>query len=272
MKVYVDDMIFKSMTDGDHDHYLRKTFDILQAFNMKLNPKKCVFRVRSGKFLGFMISSRRIEANPDKIQAVLHMKPPQNVREVQRQTACITVLGRLISRSIEKCQPFLRVLQQWANFSYDQHTDEAFQAPKTYLAQRPKIASPMGGKVLALYLVVSERTVSTVLIVERAKEQIPVYYVSHALAGLQVNYPLIEKFAFALVMASKKLRPYFEAHNILVLTDQSLKNALRKLDASGWLLKWVVKLSRYDLAFEPLRAIVAQALADFLAENAIPAE
>jgi len=66
MAVYVDDMIVKSKS-ADHSHDLRQTFDILRAFNMKLNPKKCVFGVRSRKFLGFMISSREIEANPDKI-------------------------------------------------------------------------------------------------------------------------------------------------------------------------------------------------------------
>ena len=77
------------------------------------------------------------------------------------------------------------------------------------------------------------------------------YYVSHALARAEVNYPLIEKFAYALLMGSRKLRPYFEAHKILVLTDQPLKNILQKLYASGRLLEWAFELSRYDLAFEP---------------------
>jgi len=77
-----------------------------------------------------------------------------------------------------------------------------------------------------LYLAVSEHAVSAVLMVERVREQIPVYYVSHALAGGKMNNPFIEKFAYALVMASLKLRPYFEAHKILVLTDQPLRNIL----------------------------------------------
>ena len=72
-----------------------------------------------------------------------------------------------------------------------------------------------------------------------------------------MNYPLIEKFAYALVMASRKLQPYFEAHKILILTDQPLRSVLQRLDASGRLLKWAVEFSRYDLAFEPRRAIKA---------------
>ena len=84
--------------------------------------------------------------------------------------------------------------------------------------------------------------VNAALIVEKAKEQIPVCYVTHALAGVEVNYALIEKFAYNLVMVSRKQGPYFEAHKILVLTDQLLKNVLQKLDTSGQLLKWVVEL------------------------------
>jgi len=82
MEVYVDDMIVKSKTDDDRSHYLRKTFDILGAFSIKLNPKKCMFGVWLGKFLVFMIRSREIEANLNKIRTVLDMKPPRNVREV----------------------------------------------------------------------------------------------------------------------------------------------------------------------------------------------
>ena len=77
-----------------------------------------------------------------------------------------------------------------------------------------------------MYLAMSELAVNAVLVAQRAREKIPVYYVSYALAGVEMNYPLIEKFAYALVMASWKLRPYFEALKILVLTDQPLRNIL----------------------------------------------
>ena len=77
---------------------------------MKVNPKKCIFGVWSMKFLGFMISSRGIKANPDKVKEVLCMKPPRNIKEVQRLTGCIAALGRFMSKSASKCQPFFRVL------------------------------------------------------------------------------------------------------------------------------------------------------------------
>jgi len=93
MEVYVDYMIVKNKVEGDHSRNLQKMFEILRAFSMNLNLRKCVFGVRSEKFLDFMISHRGIEANPDKIQAIQDMKPPRNVREVQRLRGCIAALG-----------------------------------------------------------------------------------------------------------------------------------------------------------------------------------
>ena len=76
VEVYVDDMLVKSLDKGKHLDDLQETFDTLRQYNMKLNPSKCAFGVSSRKFLGFMVLHRRIEANPDKIQAILDMKPP----------------------------------------------------------------------------------------------------------------------------------------------------------------------------------------------------
>ena len=80
--MYVDDMLVKSRREEDHLEDLRETFDTLHSYNMKLNPEKCAFGVTVGKFLGFMVSQRGIEANLDKVQAVMEMAPPRNVKEV----------------------------------------------------------------------------------------------------------------------------------------------------------------------------------------------
>ena len=82
VEVYVDDILVKSQDEKIHLDDLQETFDTLRQYNMRLNPDKCAFRVSSGKFLGFMVSHRGIEVNPDKIQEILDMKPPQNVKEV----------------------------------------------------------------------------------------------------------------------------------------------------------------------------------------------
>ena len=83
VEVYVDNMLVKSIDEGSHLDDLQETFETLRRYKMKLNPSKCAFGVSSGKFMGFMVSQRGIEANPDKIQAILDMEPPKNIKEVQ---------------------------------------------------------------------------------------------------------------------------------------------------------------------------------------------
>ena len=91
---------------------LRETFDILRFYNIKLNPGKCAFRVTAGKFLGFIVSQRGIEANPDKIWAIIEMVPPKNVKEVQSLNGKIAALNRFVSRAIDRCLPFFRTLKK----------------------------------------------------------------------------------------------------------------------------------------------------------------
>ena len=80
----MDDMLVKSAKEDCHLDDLRETFETLRLYDMKLNPNKCVFRVSSGKFLGFMVSQRGVKANPDKIQATLEMTPPKSIKKVQK--------------------------------------------------------------------------------------------------------------------------------------------------------------------------------------------
>ena len=102
VQVYVDDMLVKSRREEDHLADLKEMFDTLCSFNMKLNPEKCAFGVTAGKFLGFMVSQRGIEANPDKIWAIMEMTPPRNVKEVQSLNGKIAALNRFVSRATDK--------------------------------------------------------------------------------------------------------------------------------------------------------------------------
>ena len=92
------------------------------------------------------------------------------------------------------------------------------------------------------------------------------YYVSKALHLSELNYSKIEKLAYTLIMASRKLRQYFQSHHIVIFTDQPIKEILQKMSSSGRMVKWSVELSEYSLEFRPRRAVKAQILADFLAE------
>ena len=111
MEVYVDDMLVKSKEEPAHLDDLKETFATLRQYQMKLNLSKCIFGVASGKFLGFMVSQRGIEANPEKVQAILDMASPMTVKEVQKLTGRIITLNRFISKAIDKCLSFFKTLK-----------------------------------------------------------------------------------------------------------------------------------------------------------------
>ena len=112
MEVYIDDMLVKSVKAKLHVAHLVESFQVLKNYDLKLNPTKCAFGVSAGKFLGFIVNNRGIEANLDKIKAVLDMQPPLNTKEIQRLTGRIAALSRFVSRSSDKCQPFFQVLKK----------------------------------------------------------------------------------------------------------------------------------------------------------------
>ena len=105
-------MLIKSLDEERHLDDLQETFDTLKRHQMKLNPNKCAFGVSSRKFLGFMVSQRGIEANPDKIQAILDMEPPKNIKEVQSLTGRVAALNRFVSKATDKCLPFFKILKK----------------------------------------------------------------------------------------------------------------------------------------------------------------
>ena len=108
--------------------------------------------------------------------------------------------------------------------------------------------------------------VSSALIREEGKVQKLVYYTSRALRGAERRYPLMEKLAFSLITTSRKLRHYFQAHIIVVMTDHPLKKSMNKVEAAGRLIQWAIELSDFDVKYQSRNAIKVQALADFIAE------
>ena len=106
VQVYVDDIVVKSKVSTTLIDDLAETFAALNKYHIKLNPTKCVFGVPAGQLLGYLVSARGIEANPEKIQAILTMERPTNIQGVQRLAGRVAALSRFISRLGERALPF----------------------------------------------------------------------------------------------------------------------------------------------------------------------
>jgi hypothetical protein len=266
VEVYIDDMVVKSIFAEDHLKDLQAVFNILRLCRLKLNASKCAFGVGSGKFLGFMVTQRGIEANPDQITAILNLKPPKTIWDIQRLTEMAVALNCFISRSAEKCCPFFNLIKKDKNFQWVDQSDQAFEQLKAYLTTAPLLATPMNEDLLYIYLAASKHAVSAVIVREEHGIQKPVYYTSKTLNGAESRYLPLEKLAFALICTIKKLPHYFQAHTMIVLTEHPLKALLRSVDFLGQITKWGAQLGAYDIKYQPRTSIKGQVLTDFIAE------
>ncbi|KAL0461158.1 UNVERIFIED_CONTAM: hypothetical protein Slati_0003400 [Sesamum latifolium] len=154
-----------------------------------------------------MVTQQDIEANPDKIKAIMNMVPPTNINEVQRLIGRIIALSRFNSISAEKGLPFLKTQRKVKNFEWTKECQQAFEYLKTYLTKLPLLAKSVPGDTLYLYISSTPQAVSSVLVREEEGNQTPIYYVSIVLNRAESRYPPTEKMTLALVITAINIAP-----------------------------------------------------------------
>jgi hypothetical protein len=326
VEAYIDDIVVKTRESHTFIEDLEKTFANLRKVNIKLNPAKCAFSVPSGKLLGFLVSHRGIEVNPDKVKAIEEMRPPRNLKEMQCLAGCMAALGHFIARSREKAMPFFKLMKHTGKFEWTPKADKAFTELKRYLTSPPIMVAPTFREPLLLYITATPRTASAVLVAKQdakviAKEKInppclgappegealipsapleelpaatsptelplegdatnlheekapedttkvqkPMYFISTVLRDTRERYTMQQKLLYTLLIASRKLRHYFQGHPIKVVTDRPLETILRNPNVTGRVAEWVVELQPFEISFETTKVIKSKALAEFTAK------
>uniref|UniRef100_A0A2N9HI99 Uncharacterized protein n=1 Tax=Fagus sylvatica TaxID=28930 RepID=A0A2N9HI99_FAGSY len=237
IEVYVDDMIAKSRTAQDHLTDLRKLFQRLKKYQLRLNPNKCAFGVTSGKLLGFIVSGRGIEIDPAKLTAT--------------------------------CEPLFKLLRKDVKIKWTEDCQRAFDKIKEYLLNPPILVPPTPGRPLILYLTVQEASMGCMLGQqdETGKKEQAIYYLSKKFTEPETRYLLVEKTCCALAWASKKLRQYMLYYTTwLVSRMDPIKYIFEKPALTGKIARWQVLLSEFDILFVARKAIKGQAIADYLAD------
>ncbi|GJZ24387.1 reverse transcriptase domain-containing protein [Tanacetum coccineum] len=240
LEAYVDDMVIKSKDEKMLLADIVETFDNLKRINMKLNPKKCSFGVEEGKFLGYMVTSEGIRANPKKTKALADLQSPRTLKEMQSLSGKLAALNRFLAKSAERSLPFFNTLKNITKenkheYRWTKEAEQDFQQMKKLIIDLPSLTPPWEKETLTLNE--DER-----------------------------NYAPMEKLALSLIHMTRRLRRYFEAHPVKVIMDQPIKNILNNTKTSGKLSKYAVELGAYNITFIPRNAVKGQVLVDFLSE------
>jgi hypothetical protein len=185
-------------------------------------------------------------------------------------TGRLTSLNRFISRSVERNLPFFEVLKSVEVFQWGPTQQKAFEELKQYLIELTTLTPPSLGTLLLLYVATSHAAVSAALVQEKqygqAKKQVHVYFVSEVLSPSRKKYTELEKVLYGVLMASRKLRHYFQTHHIIVPSSQPLKDIMRNREATRRVGKWAAELNEFTIDYVHRSSIQSQALADFIAD------
>jgi ribonuclease HI len=185
-------------------------------------------------------------------------------------TGRLASLNRFISRSAERNLPFFEVLKSAEIFQWGPTQQKAFEELKHYLIELTTLTPPSSGTPLILYVAASHAAVSATLVQEKqdgqAKKQVPVYFVSEVLSPSKKNYTELEKVLYVVLMASRKLRYYFQTYHIIVPSSQPLKDIMRNREATERVGKWAIELNEFTIEYVHRSSIQSQALADFIVD------
>nr|GEY29870.1 reverse transcriptase domain-containing protein [Tanacetum cinerariifolium] len=233
-------------------------------------PQKMYLRVEEEMFLGYKVNTKGIKVCPDKVDAVLSLPSPKCLKDVQKLNGKLASLNRFLAKSAEKSLPFFKTLKKCTkkgDFYWIEEAESAFKQMKHLIAKLPALTAPEEKEELIVYVAATKEAVSAVLITEREAKKMPIYFVSHALRGPEVTCTSMKKLVFALVHASKRLKRYFQAHPIIVIMNQPIKQVLSRPEVAGRLQKWCIELGEDAIHYRPRVSVMGQILADFIVER-----
>jgi ribonuclease HI len=269
VEVYVDDMIVKSKERQGHTTSLRKFFERIRHYKLRLNPKKCMFGVTSGKLLGFIVSQRGIEVDPDKIKAILEMKEPRTEKEIRGFLGRIQYISRFIAQLTTICEPMFKLLKKDVPVKWNNQCQVAFDRIKNYLLNPPILMPPLQDKPLLLYLSTTDTAMGALLAqyIEESRKENAIYYLSKKMTEGETKYSTLEKTCVALVWATQKLKHYLLSFPVLLLAQlDPLKYLLEKPIQDGKTAKWIILLTEFDITYVTQKSIKGRAIAEHLAQ------
>ena len=242
----MDDIIVYSATVEKHLVLLEQVLHRLSQAGLKLNPKKTTLVSREVKYLGHVVSAAGVKPDPKKINAVMQLTVPRNVREVRSFLGLAGYYRRFIDGFAIVAAPLYALTKKNVRFAWGEQQQHAFETLKQRLCSAPVLAYPRRERAFILDCDASDEAAGAVLMqLDEDENEVVIQYASYTFSGAEVRWPIMEKEAYAIVWAIGTFRPYLLGHPFLVRTDNSATSFLRKATQPK-LQRWAMALSEYE--------------------------
>eukprot|EP00253_Pinus_taeda_P035115 PITA_35115 len=267
--IYLDDLTAFSKSYQEHLYHLWQVFLICGKYGVKLNPKKSLFGLEEGKLLGHIISKDGIRIYPDKIQVILQVSHPRNIKELQAFLGKINFLRRFIPNLAELIRLLNNKLKKDSKVKWTIEAKQAYEEIKIALTRAPVLTSPKFDRYFIIFSLASEHTIAAVLL---QKDDLgcekPIAFFSKTLRDAPLKYQIMEKQAYALVKAIKDFRVYIlYSHVIAYVPNVVVKDILTQEGIEGKRGKWIANTLEYDIEIKPTKLIKGQGLAKLMTET-----
>ncbi|CAH9102258.1 unnamed protein product [Cuscuta epithymum] len=260
MEVFMDDFSIFGESFDECLHNLEKVLIRCEETHLALSWEKCHFMVKEGIVLGHKVSSKGIEVDKAKIEAIEKLPPPKNVKAVRSFLGHAGFYRRFIRDFSKIAKPLTRLLEKDADFLFDDECLLAFNCLKLKLMEAPVLVAPDWEIPFELMCDASDQVVGAILGQRKDNHFRPIYYASKTLAGPQLNYTTTEKELLAIVYALEKFRSYIILSEVIIYTDHSaLRYLFQKHDSKPRLLRWILLLQEFHIEIRDRKGSANQA-------------
>jgi hypothetical protein len=249
---YLDDLLIYGSTFDQHLKQLETVFERLKEYGLKLHPQKCTFAADECVFLGYKLSSRGIEMEDKKIEAIREWPTPTNVKLLRSFVGFVAFYRAHVRHFSEICAPFYRLFRKDATYEWDEQCEASFRKLKEIMCNGPIRAYPNMNKTFELYTDGSMTAIGWVL-TQRSDQGRPqiISCGGRSLSQAERNYTVSEVEGLALIEGVKANREYLTARPFKIFTDHVSLCWLKSLgNASGRLLRWAIFLAGFNYTIE----------------------
>jgi hypothetical protein len=266
--VYLDDVTVYSKNKEDHIQHLTQIFERCRKYGISLNPKKTIFGVEEGKLLGHIISQGGISIDPEWIKAIAQLPLPHNKKAMQSFFGKINFVRKFTPDFVETVKPLQKMIRKDAEFKWDEERRGYFNNIKTAISQAPVLRSPDFSKDFFLYTFASDQSLAAVLTQkDDENNEAPISFMSTNLQGVELNYPAIDKQAYAVYKAVKHFRSYIlKNHTKVIVPHPAVRYLFTQQEMGERRGNWMAVIQEFDLDIKPAKIVKGQGLCKLVVE------